>query len=170
MPSEFNGFQRRLRLKKWRLITTDNPTARSFNALKCNHPKEFKHVPIEGSRTRHTGIYPRLMCEYGMHALYPDIIAQHVPAMPVSPIPDEPQIHREREPNEKPENDSFIFDSIDPLAAAARLGSDEEPADDEAEDHETRDDRLRREATSEHLTLHDRKNPFCEFCQRAGQL
>ena len=55
--------------------------------------------------------------------------------------------------------------SVDPRAAAARL--DEEPADDEAEDHETRDERLRREATSlEHLTLHDRKNPYCEFCQR----
>ena len=39
------------------------------------------------SRTRHTGFYPSVM-----HALYPDIIAQHVPAMPVSPIPDEPQI------------------------------------------------------------------------------
>ena len=160
-----------LHLKKWRLITTDNRTARIFNALKCNHPKEFKHVPIEGSRTRHTGFYPRLMCEYVMHALHPDIIAQYVPAMPVSPIPDEPQVHREREPKEKPENDSSIFDSIDPLAAAARLGSDEEPADDEAEDHETRDDRLRREATSlEHLTLHDRKNPFCEFCQRGRML
>ena len=59
--------------------------------------------------------------------------------------------------------------SVDPRAAAARL--DEEPADDEAEDHETRDERLRREATSlEHLTLHDRKNPYCEFCQRGRML
>ena len=116
------------------------------------------------SRTRHTGFYPSVM-----HALCPDIIAQHVPAMPVSPIPDEPQIHREREPKEKPENDSFIFDSVDPLAAAARLGSDEEPADDEAEDHETRDDRLRREATSlEHLTLHDRQNHFVSFANVVG--
>ena len=62
-----------------------------------------------------------------------------------------------------------VFESIDPFAAAARL--DEEPADDEAEDHETRDERLRREATSlEHLTLHDRKNPYCEFCQRGRML
>ena len=106
-----------------------------------------------------------------MNALYPDIMAPHAPAMPVSPISDAPQVHREHEPKEKPENDCFIFESVDPLAAAARLGSDEEPADDEAEDHETRDDRLRREATSlEHLTLHDRKNPFCEFCQRGRML
>ena len=46
--TDFNGG---LHLKKWRLITTDNRTARIFNALKCNHPKEFKHVPIEDSRT-----------------------------------------------------------------------------------------------------------------------
>ena len=92
-------------LKKWRLITTGNRTARIFNALKCSHPRDFKHVPIEGSRTRRAGFYPRLMCEFVMHALYPDIIAQHAPTMPVSPISDEPQVHREHEPKEKPEND-----------------------------------------------------------------
>ena len=162
---------RGLDLKKWRLITSDNRTARMFNALKYNHPTEFKYAPIEGSRTRCTGFYPRLISKYVMNALYPDIIAQHAPAMPVSPIPDEPQIHREHEPKENPENDYFIFDSVDPLAAAARLDSDEEPADDEAENHETRDDKLRQEATSlAHLTLHDRKNPFCEFCQRGRML
>ena len=80
-----------------------------------------------------------------MHALYPDIIARHVPAMPVSPIQDEAQVHREREPEEEPDVGSFIFESVDPLAAAAaHVGSDEEPADDEAEGNETRDDRLRR--------------------------
>ena len=42
-----------LHLKKWRLITSDNYIARMFNALKYNHPKEFKHAPIEGSRTRY---------------------------------------------------------------------------------------------------------------------
>jgi hypothetical protein len=92
--------------------------------------------------------YPREMCEYVMHALYPDIIAKHVPAMPVSPIQDQPQVHQEREPKENPDVGSFIFESVDPLAAAAHVGSDEEPADDEAEDNETRDDRLRREAAS----------------------
>ena len=101
--------------------------------------------------------YPREMCKYVMHALYPDIIARHVPAMPVSPIQDEAQVHREREPEEEPDVGSFIFESVDPLAAAAaaHVGSDEEPADDEAEDNETRDDRLRQEASSEHPTLHD---------------
>ena len=57
------------------------------------------------------------------------------------------------------------------IAAAARVEPDDEPADDEAEVNESRDDRLRREAISlEHLTLHDRKNPFCEFCQRGRML
>jgi hypothetical protein len=36
------------------------------------------------------GFYSREMCEFVMHALYPDIIAKHVPAMPVSPVQDEP--------------------------------------------------------------------------------
>ena len=104
-----------------------------------------------------------------MQAMYPDIIIKHVPAMPVTQIHDEPQPHREREPQEGPEDSAYVFESIDPFAASARL--DEEPADDEAEDHETRDERLRREATSlEHLTLHDRKAPYCEFCQRGRML
>ena len=155
-------------LKKWRLITTDNHTARIFNALKCSQPRDFKHVPIEGSRTRRTGFYLRLMCEFVMHVLYPDIIAHHAPAMPVSPISDEPQVHREHEPKEKPENDSFIFDSVDPLASAARLGSDEEPTSDEAEDHETRDDRLRREATS--LEFCQGGKMLKRYCKRARQI
>ena len=36
------------------------------------------------------------MREYVMHAMYPDIIIKHVPAMPVTQIHDEPQPHRER--------------------------------------------------------------------------
>ena len=54
-------------------------------------------------------------------------------------IHDEPQPHRERDPQEGPEDSASVF---------------------EAEDHETKDERLNREATSlEHLTLHDKKNP-----------
>ena len=101
-----------------------------------------------------------------MYAMYPDIIIKHIPAMPVAQIHDEPQPHRERESQEGPEDSAcraYVFESIDPLAAAARL--DEEPADDEAEDHETRD-----ETSLEHLTLHDRKRPYGEFCQPGGML
>ena len=66
---------------------------------------------------------------------------------------------------------SFVFESVDPLAAAAHVGSDEEPAGDEAEDNETRDDRLRREPpSSEHLTLHDRRKICFEFYQGGKML
>eukprot|EP00435_Cladocopium_sp_Y103_P021086 s1173_g5.t1 len=78
----------------------------------------------------------------------------------------EPQEHREREPEEEPEVQGYIFESTDPMAAAAECV--DEPAEDEAEeDRQTRDDRLRREATSlAHLTLHAKKNPYCPHCQR----
>ena len=69
-------------LKQWRLITTDNRIARIFSGLRCLHEKAFKHAVIEGSSTRQTGFYPRDMCEYIMHALYPDILVKSVPAMP----------------------------------------------------------------------------------------
>eukprot|EP00435_Cladocopium_sp_Y103_P022705 s3286_g5.t1 len=51
------------------------------------------------------------MCEYVMHAMYPDIISRHVPAMPVTAITGEPQEHREREPEEEPEVQGYIFES-----------------------------------------------------------
>ena len=66
--------------------------------------------------------------------------------MPVTKNHDEPQPHRERGPQEGPQDSAHVFESVDPLAAAARL--DEEPADNEAEDRETMDERLKREATS----------------------
>ena len=159
-----------LHLKRWRLITTCNRTARVFSTLRCNHPSGFQHAPVSGSRTHKTGFYPREMCEYVMHAMYPDIISRHVPAMPVTAITGEPQEHREREPEEEPEVQGYIFESTDPMAAAAEVV--DEPADDEAEeDRETRDDRLKREAMSlEHLTLHAKKNPFCPHCQRGRMI
>ena len=159
-----------LHLKRWRLITTCSRTARIFSTLRCNHPADFQHAPISGSRTRLTGFYPKEMCEYVMHAMYPDIISRHVPAMPVTQVIEQTVEHREREPEEGRDGAVFIYDSVDPLAAAAAEGLDE-PADDEAEDRESRDDRLKREATSlEHITLHAKKNPFCPHCQRGRMI
>jgi hypothetical protein len=60
------------------------------------------------------------MCEYVMHALYPDIIARHVPVMPESPIQDEPQVHREREPEEEPYAGGFILNQLIPLLLLLR--------------------------------------------------
>ena len=72
-----------LHLKKWRLATTCGRVARIFSRLRCDHPKDYKHAPFAGSKTRRTGFYTRLMCEYALHAMYPDIIIKHVPAIPV---------------------------------------------------------------------------------------
>ena len=119
-----------LHLKRWRLATTCGRTARIFAKLRCNHPMDFKHVPITGSKMRQTWFYTKVMCEYVMHAMYPDIVAMHVPAMPVSQIHVESQLHREHQPHGRPVDDNFIFDSFDSSAAAARLELDEKPADD----------------------------------------
>eukprot|EP00435_Cladocopium_sp_Y103_P043609 s1043_g12.t1 len=154
-----------LHLKRWNLITTCNRTARIFSTVRCNHPSSFQHAPVSGSRAHNTGFYPKEMCEYVMHTMYPGIISRHVPALPTTAMTGETQEHRKREPEEEPEAQEYIFKSTDPMAAAAE-GLDE-PADDEAEDRQTRDDRLRREATSlEHLTLQVRKHPFRPHCQR----
>ena len=89
---------------------------------------------------------------------------------PVSPLEchDEPHRHRDEDlPNQIP----LIFESVDSFACAADLEVDEAPADDEAEEMEGREARLKRQArTLEHMTLHHRKNPYCEHCQRGRML
>ena len=52
------------------------------------------------------------------------------------------------------------------------MSDGEAPADDEDDRvRESTDERLKREALSlEHMTLHDRKNPFCEHCCRGRML
>lgn len=111
------------------------------------------------------------MAEYFINAVYPDFVAQHVPAMPLEAIEIEPGPHREHEPIEQPEPEPMIAESVDPMALAAEFDDDDAPADNEGGDHESKEEKLRREAVSlEHLTLHDRKNPFCEFCQRGRML
>ena len=151
--------------------TTCWRTARLFSGLKCNHPKNFKHAVLEGKCTKKSGFYTTIMAEYFINALYPGFVVHHVPAMPLEALETNPQPHRDNEPIEQPEPEPMIVESVDPMALAAEVDDDEAPADDEWEDHESREARLRREALSlEHLTLHDRKNPFCEFCQRGRML
>ena len=158
-------------LKKWRVATTCGRTARIFSKLRCQHEPEFKHSVIEGSKTTATGRYPKVMCEYIMYALYPDIIEKFCPAMPVMAF-SEQQVHREREPEEEPPPVHVLFQTNDSFACPAEIDDDEAPADDEDDRvRESRDDRLRRDAKSlEHMTLHDRKNPFCEHCCRGRML
>ena len=157
-------------LKQWRLITTDNRIARIFSGLRCLHEKAFKHAVIEGSSTRQTGFYPREMCEYIMHALYPDILVKSVPAMPVVAYEGHEQQHRENDPpNEGVYAMPMIIDWVDTMASAAMQADSD--ADDEAELRESREARLAREARSlDHMMLHRRKNPMCEHCQRGRML
>ena len=159
-------------LKQWRLITTDNRIARIFSGLRCLHDKNFKHAVIEGSSTRQTGFYPREMCEYIMHALYPDVLVRNVPAMPVVAFEENEHQHRENEP----EKNTYampampmVIEYVDTLASAAMQADSD--ADDEAELRESREARLAREARSlDHMMLHHKKNPACEHCQRGRML
>ena len=91
--------------------------------------------------------------------------------MPVV-FPSNHQEHREREPEEEPVPTPTIFQSVDSFACPADMSDGEAPADDEDDRvRESRDERLKREAQSlEHMTLHDRKNPFCEHCCRGRML
>ena len=106
-------------LKQWRLITTDNRIARIFSGLRCLHDKNFKHAVIEGSSTRQTGFYPMEMCEYIMHALYPDILVKNVPAMPVVAFEESEQQHRENEPEKNTYAMPMVIEYVDTLASAA---------------------------------------------------
>ena len=158
-------------LKRWRIATTDGRMARIFSKLRCNHDPEFQHSVIEGSKTNRTGFYPRIMCEYIMYSLFPDIIVNHCPAMPVVE-PSCQHEHREHEPEEEPVPTPTIFESVDSFACPAEMSDGDAPADDEDDRvRESRDERLKREAQSlEHMILHDRKNPFCEHCCRGRML
>ena len=156
-------------LKQWRLITTDNRIARIFSGLRCLHDKNFKHAVIEGSSTRQTGFYPREMCEYIMHALYPNMLVKNVPATPVVACEESGQQHRENDPEKNTDAMPMIIEYVDTMASAA-LQADSD-ADDEAELRESREARLAREARSlDHMMLHHRKNPMREHCQRGRML
>ena len=106
-----------------------------------------------------------------MYALYPDMVSNHCPAMPVIEQQCQHE-HREKEPDEAPSLGPFIYDSVDTFACPAEMSDGEAPADDEDDrPREARDERLKREACSlEHMMLHDRKNPFCEHCCRGRML
>lgn len=159
-------------LKQWRLATSCPRLARLFSKLRCPHPQGFEHAVIEGSATKSTGFYPRLMCEQIVRALYPDLRAQRSPAMPVIPLSSEAQGHRENEPTETPAAALIIDDQDSGFAMPA--DSDADDGGDDAEPlvmRETRDERLKKEAVSlERMTLRDRKNPFCQQCMRGRML
>ena len=83
-------------LKRWRVVTNNNRFANTLGQHKCQHSNDFKHSPIEGSRTEKTAYYPRKMCELVINALFPKETATHVPAMPCRVVTPQTE-HREKE-------------------------------------------------------------------------
>ena len=73
-------------LKPWRIVTTCKDTAVAFSDRRCKHPPGFKHSVAEGSKTAGTAFYPPEMCHILLNSLYPDLICQHVPAMPCKTV------------------------------------------------------------------------------------
>ena len=99
------------------------------------------------------------MAEFFVYALYPDMVNNVCPAMPVVAHGEQHE-HREHEAAEVPVPEQSIFQSVDSFVCPAEMSDGEAPADDEDDRvRESRDERLKREALSlEHMTLHDRKN------------
>ena len=152
-------------LKKWRLATTNERLARTFADKRCRHDHSFEHAQIAGSNTPTTAIYPIYMCELVFSALFPEIVYRDVPAMPVMQSCEHVFQHVPNEPLEGAELEAAVYESVDSFACPA------DPEEHELEPLESRDERLKREATSlEHMTLHEKKNPFCEHCIRGRML
>ena len=152
-------------LKKWRLATTNERLARTFADKRCKHDHSFEHAQIVGSNTPTTAIYPVYMCELVFSALFPEIVYRDVPAMPVMQSCEHVSQHVPNEPLEGAVLEAVVYESVDSFACPA------DPEEHELEPLESRDERLKREATSlEHMTLHEKKNPFCEHCIRGRML
>ena len=157
-------------LKRWRFATTSRLLQKTFMPLKCVHDKGFRHAAIEGQNTARTALYPRMMCELIVTALFRGIVLSAAPAMPVVVQAQQDQ-HREKDVKEsdletiRPEE--LVIETVDTLYAAAA----DSDADSEEEPDASHGDRLRKEAQSlRHLILHDKKNPQCEACQRGRML
>ena len=161
-------------LKKWRVATTN--LAKSLNECRCKHGTDFKHAPITGSNTITTARsarYSEIMCEIVFSSLFPDLVFKEVPAMPIceAAVCVVAQEHVEKEPKEQVYRGLLFIETVDTFATPAELEDDLAPADDEAEESESRDARLKREAKSlEHITTRAKKNPFCEHCARGRML
>ena len=67
-------------LKKWRFVTSSERQAQSLSTLRCQHPKEFVHSEISGSKTKGTEKYPSRLCHTMLSSLFGHW--HFVPAMP----------------------------------------------------------------------------------------
>ena len=57
--------------KPCRIVTSSYQLARNLDAHKCNHPPEFKHSHLAGSKTPKSAFYTDEMAQCISHSLYP---------------------------------------------------------------------------------------------------
>ena len=74
--------------------------AEKLSELRCQHPKGFRHAPVEGSNTKGIGFYPIQLCRTLLGATFCDF--RHCPALPTIAGTEQSE-HREKEP------DAYIF-------------------------------------------------------------
>ena len=83
--------------KPWKIMTTSPRIAEAFSNCHCIHDPS-QHQRCEGSETTRSENYPTEMCMKIAQALYPSHCQhQPAPAMPCTPVTQEPQPHRENE-------------------------------------------------------------------------
>ena len=78
-------------LKTWRVVTTNRKLAMDLSAYRCQHPKGFKHSPLEGAATARSAFYTDKLAQTVSNSLYPD---NQVPAMPTEPFVQSPHVPR----------------------------------------------------------------------------
>ena len=82
-------------LKTWRITTSSRKLAKDLGSYRCQHPKDFKRSPLEGSSTGKSAFYTEEMAQTISNSSYPD--DGSVPAMPTCPF-----VQSEHVPNEVP--------------------------------------------------------------------
>ena len=81
-----------LPLKPWRIVTSSKRLAVNLSAYLCQHAREFRHAPVEGSESRKSAFYPEPMARVIIASLFPFAQTFVAPALPCRPSM--PQAHR----------------------------------------------------------------------------
>ena len=79
--------------RPWKVQTTNEKLLKELQSRQCKHEKGY-HDPLEGSITTKSGYYNMSMAICIVSTLFPSVILDHVPAMPVVPFKLDP--HRAR--------------------------------------------------------------------------
>ena len=82
-------------LRPWTIQTTSDRMRGGMASKTCSHAKDHKHDVLEGSITAKSGIYNVEMAVAILTLLFPGVIVDRVPAMPLQPF--EQHAHREKE-------------------------------------------------------------------------